>query len=87
MKEEREGQGRPQAKVLEVASGPAFSSEGFTHSQAFGSASGTLCPGELPSQELCPAGGEPGPRASVPGHFTSIAETYRAKGRSRKKRI
>lgn len=36
MKGEREGQGRPRAKALEVASGPVFSSERFTHSQALG---------------------------------------------------
>lgn len=85
MKEEGEGQGRPQAKALEVVSGPVFSPERFTHSQAFCSASGPPCPGELPSQDLCPAGGEAGPRISVAGYFTSIPETYRVKGRSRKK--
>lgn len=73
--------GGAQAEALEVASGPAFSSERFTDSQAHCSASGAPRPGEPQFQELCPAGGGPGIRGSVPGHFTSIAETCRAKGR------
>lgn len=85
MKEERKGEGRPPAKALEVTSGPAFSSERASDSQACCLASGASCPDELRFPELCPTGGGPGIRESVPGHFTSIAETGRANGRFRRK--
>lgn len=72
MKAARKGEGRPPAKGY---FGPAFLSERASDSQACCSASGAPCPAELQFHELCPTGGGPGIRASVPGHFTSIAET------------
>lgn len=72
MKEERKGEGRPRAKGY---LGPTFSSERASDSQACCSASGAPCPAELQFHELCPTGGGPGIKGSVPGHFTRIAET------------